>query len=43
MAAGVFREDNRVVLTYLPAAGAAEAGEGTDDAATADDEGEAQA
>jgi len=50
VAAQVFRADNRVVLTYLPAAGSAEAGEGTDDtgegtddAAAAGDEGEAQA
>jgi predicted Zn-dependent peptidase len=45
VAAEVFREDNRVVLTYVPAAGAAEAGEGTHDgdAAAADDEGEAEA
>jgi hypothetical protein len=49
VAAAVFREDNRVVLTYLPAAGSAGTGEGTDategtdDAAAAGDEGEAQA
>jgi predicted Zn-dependent peptidase len=46
VAAAVFREDNRVVLTYLPLSGgqAGEAAEGeTDDAAEADTDGEADA
>ncbi len=43
VAAEVFREDNRVVLTYLPAGGASEGGEGPEIAAEAGDEGEADA